>query len=297
MNAPVAFPILAMSREDAIETLRNSLYPGAELASVRLVLQWCEARGKDPMKKPCHIVPMWNKALNRMIDIIMPGINDCRSDAAATGQYVGMDPAEFGPDVKTNLGGVDITYPAWCEVTVYRLIQGQRCPFPSGKVRFLETYATAKRDSKAPNSMWAKRPYGQLEKCAEASALRRAFPDVITDNTVEEMQGREIDVTPDDEPPTSQPSQPSTRADAATAAMSKKARKPEPADVIDGEAQRIPEAEATLADIRTALEAAPDVPTLAGIMNKLDQAARRELNTVFQARMKTLKTQSEEAAA
>ena len=41
--------------------------------------------------------------------------------------------------------------------------------------------------------MWANRPVGQLEKCAEAGALRRAFPEEIgNDLTAEEMAGQRI---------------------------------------------------------------------------------------------------------
>lgn len=40
--------------------------------------------------------------------------------------------------------------------------------------------------------MWAKRPYGQLAKCAEAQALRKAFPEVGSMPTAEEMAGKEF---------------------------------------------------------------------------------------------------------
>jgi hypothetical protein len=41
--------------------------------------------------------------------------------------------------------------------------------------------------------MWQSRPEGQLEKCAEAAALRKAFPEEIgNDLTAEEMAGRSL---------------------------------------------------------------------------------------------------------
>lgn len=40
------------------------------------------------------------------------------------------------------------------------------------------------------NAMWKKRPYGQIEKCAEAMALRRAFPEVGDATTSDELAGR-----------------------------------------------------------------------------------------------------------
>jgi phage recombination protein Bet len=188
---------LALSDDELIPTMRSAIYPGASDASIKLALSWCRAQGKDPLKRPVHLVPMRVKKVGggpndyEFRDVVMPGIVDYRTDAARTGTHAGNDEAVFGPDVTTKLAGVDITYPDWCEFTVYRIVGGQRCKFTSGKIRWLETYATAKYDTLAPNAMWRKRPYGQLEKCAEAMALRRAFPEVGAQPTAEEMIGRE----------------------------------------------------------------------------------------------------------
>lgn len=210
MNAPTSALALAptgpralqLADDELIPTLRNSLFPGATDQSIKMVLGWCRATGKDPMKKPVHIVPMSVKKPGtrdqyEWRDVLMPGIVDYRTDAARTGQYAGNDEAAFGPDVQGAFGpqgNVRVTYPEWCEFKVYRLVNGERCAFSSGRVRWLESYATAGKDSDAPNAMWKKRPYGQLEKCAEAMALRRAFPEVGAQPTADEMVGKPMDV-------------------------------------------------------------------------------------------------------
>lgn len=180
-------------------TLQNSVFPGAKDESILLAVDYCKARKLDILKKPCHIVPMSvtdAKTGNKnWRDVIMPGIYEQRITAFRTGQMAGQDEPVFG-DTVTFRG---IEAPEWCRVTVYRFINNERCAF-SHTEYFSEACATTK-DGK-PNSMWSKRPRGQLAKCAEAGALRKAFPDelggVITaDEVNEEPINQHSAATPD----------------------------------------------------------------------------------------------------
>lgn len=197
MNALTTTGALApVNQDEAIRVLGNSLYPGAKSESIALVLSYCRINGLDPMLKPVHIVPTSVKLPNgryEMRDVLMPGIADYRIKASRSGEYAGKSEPEFGPDITARVGGVEITYPQWCRVTVRRIVQGKECEF-SAREFWLENYATAGRDTDAPNKMWKKRPYAQLAKCSEAQALRMAFPEFSGGApTAEEMEGKTIE--------------------------------------------------------------------------------------------------------
>lgn len=197
--------------------LKNSLYPGASDASVDLVLAYCRAGTYDPMTKPVHIVPMKVKTgtddrgydIKEKRDVIMPGIGLYRTNAARTGAYAGCSEPEFGPErilkfkrevwkdgannkrMKTTVDA-EMVYPEWCKVSVTRIVDGQPREF-TAKEFWQENYAS-KGDDGAPNDMWEKRPFGQLAKCTEAQALRKAFPEAVgSQPTAEEMEGKVLE--------------------------------------------------------------------------------------------------------
>ena len=136
------------------------------------------------------------------VETVWPGIAEIRTTASRTGEYAGIDAVEFGPIVERTFTGQSggnnsetvtkkVKFPEWASVVVYRLVAGVRCAYHA-KVYWEETYATMGK-SDVPNDMWAKRPRGQLDKCVEAAALRKAFPEELGNTyAAEEMEGREI---------------------------------------------------------------------------------------------------------
>lgn len=183
---------LALPESEMLRVLESSLYPGAQADSIRLVLSYCKASGLDPMQKPVHIVPMWDSKRGAMRDVVMPGIGMYRTQAARSGECAGVSEPEFGPDVSEKIAGQDVTYPQWCRVTVKRLLPSGLVVDFTAKEFWRENYAVkgGKEKSIAPNAMWSKRPYGQIAKCAEAQALRKAFPEIGSQPVAEEMEGK-----------------------------------------------------------------------------------------------------------
>lgn len=196
---------LVLSEGDLVQVLKSSFYPGATDASIKMVIAYCRAAQLDPMLKPVHIVPMNVKKPgskeSEWRDVVMPGIGHYRIQATRSGQYLGKTEPEFGPDVERTMGGKKVTFPQWCRITVRKSVGNQVAEFTAREF-WLENYATAGRDTDAPNAMWAKRPYGQIAKVAEAQALRQAFPELLGGtNTADEMEGKSleeamIDITP-----------------------------------------------------------------------------------------------------
>lgn len=186
--------------------LTDAIFPSAKSAeAIALAIDYCKARGLDVMKRPVHIVPMWNSAIGKQVETVWPGINELQITASRTGQWAGMESPEWGPMITRTFQGevgkdrekrkieVTLEYPEWCSVTVYRMVGGAKCGF-SEPVYWEESYATQNRWSEVPNDIWQKRVRGQLHKNAKAASLRAAFPEEIgQDYTAEEMAGKDTD--------------------------------------------------------------------------------------------------------
>ena len=200
------------------KVLAEAVWPSAKTTdSIVMALSYCKARRLDPFKKPVHIVPVYDARANGgeggYIETVWPSIAEMRTTAFRTGQYAGCDETVFGPTITKSFKGsvkrggkwtektVEVSFPEWAQITVYRLVSGQRVPFVGPKVYWLETYARIGR-SEIPNDMWARRTHGQIEKCSEAGSLRKAFPEELgNEYAAEEMEGQRLwheirDVTP-----------------------------------------------------------------------------------------------------
>ena len=185
------------------KALVEAVWPLAKTPeSIALALAYCQAKGRDPFKRCVHIVPMWNSTLRQMVETVWPGIADHRITAARTGEYAGADPTAFGDWEEREFSGTDhqnkehrvrMKFPAWAQMTLYRIVKGVRVPFPGPRCYFTEYYSSI-GDTGVPNTRWQRSPAQMLEKCAEAAALRKAFPEELGgEPTAEEMEGRVID--------------------------------------------------------------------------------------------------------
>lgn len=162
-------------KQEQIDLIRQTVAKGATDLELKLFLYQCQRTGLDPLSKQIHFIKRWNEKLNREEGTIQTGIDGYRSIADRTGQYAGSDDAVFrGPEDE----------PVAATVTVWRIVQGQRVSF-TATAWWKEYFPTKEKQQ----FFWKKMPHGQLAKCAEALALRKAFPQQLSGvYTHEEMQ-------------------------------------------------------------------------------------------------------------
>jgi hypothetical protein len=125
-------------------------------------------------------------------DVILPGIYEYRITAHRTGEYRGHDEPEYGP--LTKYAGVEA--PEWCKFVVYRGTRGSlRETWARFPVRLLFSEAVTRKQDGGANERWKEAPTQMLTKCAEAAALREAFPEELGgEMTADEMIGRAMDI-------------------------------------------------------------------------------------------------------
>lgn len=263
----VTIPVAGtMEHQALVETMSKTLYPGASQVGIALAIEFCRHHKLSPILKPCHIVPMYDRKSGEYIDQVMPGIGLYRTLAARTG-CAGITEPEFGPMITKSLDGVEVTFPEWARVTVSRIHPTGMISQFTAREYWMENYATrgGKERSIAPNAMWAKRVYGQLGKCAEAQALRKAFPEVGALPVLEEMQGKEYDIDSDTGEVTPKP----------VVQMPKPKRPAEPAPAtqsvtIEGTATVVVDAEPTKVEAPPATQ---NRPISAGALDMIRRAA------------------------
>lgn len=136
----------------------------------------CVRTGLDPFAKQVYLVGRWDGRSQSTKYTIQTGIDGYRLIAERTGAYAGSDESWVeGPN----------GLPTSATVSVYKVIEGVRCAF-SATAHWSE-YCQTTKDGR-PMGLWAKMPHRMLAKCAEALALRKAFPqDLAGVYTSEEM--------------------------------------------------------------------------------------------------------------
>jgi phage recombination protein Bet len=150
----------------------------------------CQRTGLDPLARQIYGVYRYDKRAGQEVMGIQTGIDGFRAIAQRSGRYLGQTPVFWADE---NLNWTEVWTkpgpPVAAKVGVY--MKGREEP----------TWATAKfRSYNAGGPMWDRMPDLMIGKCAEALALRKAFPAELSGLYIpEEMEQSEVEHRP--EPP------------------------------------------------------------------------------------------------
>lgn len=161
----VAGPLEFSSEQ--VKLLRNGLAPGATELEFQMLMEVAKFRRLNPFLKQIHFVKRKSKDDNgnwRETWTSQVSIDGLRSIAQRTGLYDGQDEPEYEHDKD----GLILS----AKVKVYRKDWSRPAV---GVARWSEYVQTTREGN--PTKFWATMPYVMIGKCAEALALRKAFPE------------------------------------------------------------------------------------------------------------------------
>lgn len=182
--------------ESLREVVRNVIAPKANDDELTFFFKVCESVQLDPFKRQIYLIPRWDTRAKKEVHQPQSAIDGLRAIAQRTGKYRGqigpfwtdrehkdadgkaiwtdvwLDPEHPPAAAKIAVLHADFDEPLWA-VAVWEA--------------YVQTYT--KNEQTFLAGQWGKSGYNQLAKCAEALALRRAFPEETAGLvTVDEVQ-------------------------------------------------------------------------------------------------------------
>lgn len=150
---------------EQVQLVKDTIAKSADLTDNEFLLfiATCQRMQLDPLARQIHAVKRGGKLS------IQVGIDGFRAIADRTGKLAGNDDPVFEKHSAAKPELAD--YPQKATVTVHKLVAGEPRPFRAS-ARWAEYYP----GKGGPGFMYRKMPYLMLGKCAEALALRKAFP-------------------------------------------------------------------------------------------------------------------------
>lgn len=187
-----ASPLVPFTPEQ-VDLIKRTIAPNASDGELALFMAVCQRTGLDPFARQIYAIERKSKDRagnwqSKMV--IQTGIDGYRVTAERTGRLDGMHgPFWCGDDGKWVDVWLATTPPRAAKVGVLR----RGCREPFWGVATMAEY----RPGQGQDTMWTKMPAGQLAKCAEAQALRRAFPNDLSGLTTPETDVIDTDYTAD----------------------------------------------------------------------------------------------------
>ncbi len=159
-----------------------------------LFMYQCKRTGLDPLARQIHFQKYTNQNTQKSTVAFITTIDGYRLIASRTEKYAGNSEPVFDGSVAITDGYNNDRIkkaPAKATVTVKKFVGGTLCEFSAS------TYWEEYYPGGSKGHMWRKMPHVMLAKCAEASALRKAFPADLSGVYTDDEMGQSQPVTPD----------------------------------------------------------------------------------------------------
>ena len=188
--------------------IREQLCPEASPDELQLFLSQCRRTGLDPFNRQIYAVMRWNSKQRKQQMAIQTSIDGFRLIAQRTGQYAGqLGPFWCGEDSKWRDVWLAATVPSAAKVAVLRHDFAE----PLWAVARFAAYAGTDKQGRV-TKFWREMSDLMIGKCAEALALRRAFPQELSglytsDEMEQASEPKPRDVTPSEQAATGEANQ------------------------------------------------------------------------------------------